>query len=262
MAYPENGPLLDLDDYGHFWLPINDSGKAWSYGSIKNTQASSWAAALPEIPTDTDIANLTQAGFCGIHLDTKGYVPVAAERIKAELTTRLGTPIAKGNPVLGGEDTWFFFPITENIVSPQPISSLDQNTQEFFFRPAFTTLAPDSPAMSVAPRGSKDGIKWWWTIAPAATFTLHQINSNFPITGISVGLRSSECENAQATITLTGTNTMSQTVELNPKTTTEVALKTDPTSTAKLTIESSGQGCTIENFPYEQFVQVIDPLTK
>ena len=262
MAYPENGPLLELDDYGHFWLPINDSGKAWSYGSIKNTEASSWAATLPEIPTNTDLASLTQAGFCGIHLDTKGYVPVAAERIKAELTTRLGTPIAKGNPVLGGEDTWFFFPITENIVSPQPISSLDQSTQEFFFRPAFTTLAPDSPAMSVAPRGSKDGIKWWWTIAPAATFTLHQINSNFPITGISVGLRSSECENAQATITLTGTNTMSQTVELNPKTTTEVTLRTDPTSTATLTIESSGQGCTVENFPYEQFVQVIDPVTK
>jgi len=262
MAYPESGPLLDLDDYGHFWLPINDSGKAWSYGSIKNTEASSWVAALPEIPTDTDLASLTKAGFCGIHLDTKGYLPVAAERIKAELTTRLGTPIAKGNPILGGEDTWFFFPITENIVSPQPISSLGQSTQEFFFRPAFTTLAPDSPAMSVAPRGSKGGIKWWWTIAPTATFTLHQINDNFPVTGISVGLRSSECENVQVTITLTGTNTMTQTVEINPKTTTSVNLRTDPTSTATLTIESSGQGCTVENFPYTQFVQVIDPVTK
>jgi phosphoglycerol transferase len=266
MAYPENGAIADLDDYGHFWLPINDSGKAWSYGSIKNTEASAWAAALPEIPTDADIANLTNAGFCGIHLDTKGYVPVAAERIKAEITTRLGTPIAKGNPVLGGEDTWFFFPITDNIQQPQPISSLDQSTQEFFLRPAFTTLAPDSPAMSVAPRGSKDGIKWWWTIAPAATFTLHQVNDNFPVTGITLGLRSSECESAQATISMTNEAgdqmTEPTTVEINPKTTTEVTLNTDPTKTATLTIESSGQGCTVEEFPYPQFVQVINPTTK
>jgi hypothetical protein len=268
MPYPENGPLLDLDDYGHFWLPMNDSGKAWSYGSIKNTEASSWAAALPEIPTDSDIANLTQAGFCGIHLDTKGYVPVAAERIKADLETRLGPPIAKGNPTLGGEDTWFFYPITENIQQPQPISSLNQNTQAFFLSPALTTLAPNSPEMSVAPRGSKGGTKWWWTIDPTGTFTLHQVNDNFPITGITLGLRSSQCESAQATVTLTSANSQgstqaeTQTIDINPKTTTEVALNIDPTNTATLTVESTGQGCTVEDFPYPQFVQVIDAVTR
>ena len=266
MAYPENGAIQELDDYSHFWLPVNDSGKAWSFGSIKSTEASAWAAALPEIPTDSDIANLIQAGFCGIHLDTKGYVPVAAERIKTELTTRLGAPIATGNPILGGPDTWFFFPITENIVQPQPISSLDQSTQEFFLHPALTTLAPNSPDMSVAPRGSKGGDQWWWTIAPTATFTLDQVNDNFPVSGITLGLRSSECESAEATISMTNAAgdqiTEPTTIEINPTTTTEVTLTTEPTDTATLTIESSGQGCTVAEFPYPQFVQVINPTTK
>ena len=80
MVYPENGPLLDLDDYGHFWLPLTqaDNSKSWSYGAVKNTEASAWVAALPEIPGETDIQEMIGAGFCAIHVDSRGYVEPAA----------------------------------------------------------------------------------------------------------------------------------------------------------------------------------------
>jgi len=262
LAYPENGPLLELDDYGHFWQPINDKGKAWSYGAIKNTEAGYWSAKLPEIPTPEQVQSLTDAGFCGIHIDTRGYVAPAAQRITAELQARYGAPIATGNPDPEGVNTWFFY----RLPGFQPIAPLDSRsarTQEFFLAPALSTLSPNDPAMSVAPRGSKDGLTWWWTTQPTATFTLHQINPRFPITGIELGLRSSGCETASATLSLTDPagEQISEpvTVEINPTQTTQIALTSDPVSEATLTISTTGQGCTVAEFPYPQFVQVINP---
>ncbi len=265
MSYPENGPLLDLDDYGHFWLPINDSGKSWSYGAIKNTEAGYWSSKLSEIPTPVQVQALTEAGFCGIHLDSRGYVEPAAQRINEELQARYGAPIAAGNPDTTGTNTWFFY----QLPNFQPITALDTlspSTQSLFLAPAIATDTPNIPGFSVAPRGSKDDLAWWWTIAPTATFTIHQINDRFPIYSITLGLRSSECESAQVTATLTNPNgeqiAEPVTVDINSKTTTDITLTTEPTSTATLTLESSGQGCMVEDFPYPQFVQVINPVTQ
>jgi len=264
MSYPENGPLLDLDDYGHFWLPVNDIGKSWSYGAIKNTEAGYWSSKLPEIPTPVQVQALTEAGFCGIHLDSRGYVVPAAERIKAELQTRYGPPITAGNPDAADTDTWFFYQLP-NFQPIADLNTLTPNTQSLFLAPAITTETPNVPGFSVAPRGSKDGLIWWWTIAPTATFTIHQINDRFPITSITIGLRSSECENAQVTATLTNANgerlSVPLTLDINSKTTTDITLVTEPISSATLTLESSGQGCMVEDFPYPQFVQVISPTT-
>jgi len=265
MGYPENGPLLDLDDYGHFWLPLNDSGKAWSYGAIKNTEAGNWAAQLPEVPTEPQVANLIQAGFCGIHLDIRGYVKPAAERITEELSSRYGVPIATGNPDVDGNDTWFFYQVVDQVIEPKPINELDRNNQDQFLAPAFTTLLPNSPAMTVAPRGSKGGLIWWWTIQPEANFTLHQINDQFPITRLALGLRSSECESAQVDVFLTDTSGAPisdvLTVSVNPTTTKNVTLTVEPTNEAVLKVISAGNGCDVANFPYQQFVQVIDATT-
>lgn len=263
MAYPENGPLLNLDDYGHFWLPINDSGKAWSYGAIKNTEAGYWNAKLPEIPTEEQVEILTQAGFCGIHLDIKGYVSPAADRIKIQLAERYGQPIATGNPNSDRVDTWFFYQITSDVQRPRSINELSPEVQEFFLAPALTTMLPNNPEFTVAPRGSKDGLTWWWTIKPQAQFTLHQINPKYPISGIKFELRSSECENASIEVSLTDTSgsLISEvvTIDTNPTRPTEVTLTSEPVNEAILTLNSNGTGCTVENFPYPQFVQVINP---
>ena len=58
MAYPEHGNQRDINDYDHFWTSITNDGKSWSYGSVKFTDASTWAAQLPQSPTDAQVALL------------------------------------------------------------------------------------------------------------------------------------------------------------------------------------------------------------
>ena len=262
MAYPENGPTLDLDDYGHFWPPLtqkNDS-KSWSYGAVKNTDESTWMTALPEIPSENDIDQMISAGFCGIHIDSRGYVEPAATRINAELVERFGPPVATGK-----ESTWNFYRITNNI-QPSP-----QTLSDYFYAPAITADLPStlSPG-TVAPRGSKGQLIWWWTIQPEARFTISQLAKNVPISQINLGLRSSQCEAGLARVTLTDQNgqDLATPVEvlINPKTTTDISLMVnDPDASiaeATLTISTSGKGCDVAAFPYRQYVQVIDPVTR
>ena len=257
MQYPENGPLLDLDDYGAFWFPLTqDNGtKSWSYGAVKNTAASTWLAALPEIPSPGDIDAMVQAGFCGIHVDSRAYVKPAAERINTELNQRFGTPVATGK-----KGAWNLYQITDQN-QPKP----DQ-LPNYFYAPALTADTPTAANPgTVAPRGSKGDLVWWWTIAPTAQFTINQISPEVPISKVSLGLRSSECESAEATITLTdstGTQIADPvTTPINPRTTTDITLMAnDPTSSAVLTLTSSGTGCSVENYPYPQFIQVVNPV--
>ena len=69
MAYPEHGNQRDINDYDHFWASITNDGKSWSYGSVKFTDASTWAAQLPQSPTDDQVALLRAAGFCAIQVE-------------------------------------------------------------------------------------------------------------------------------------------------------------------------------------------------
>ena len=262
MAYPENGPTLDLDDYGHFWPPLTqrDYSKSWSYGAVKNTDESTWMAALPEIPSENDIDEMISAGFCGIHIDSRGYVEPAATRINAELVERFGPPVATGK-----EGSWNFYRITNNV---QP---LPQTLSNYFHTPAITADLPStlSPG-TVAPRGSKGQLIWWWTIQPEARFTISQLVEDVPISQINLGLRSSECEAGLARVTLTDKNGQDLAtpieVPINPNTTTDVSVVVnDPdasNSEATMTISTSGEGCDVAAFPYRQYVQVIDPVTR
>ena len=258
MQYPENGPVLELDDYSPFWFPLTqDNGsKSWSYGAVKNTEASAWMVSLPEIPSDTDIAAMVTAGFCGIHLDSRALVQPAADRINAELIERFGAPVATGK-----EGAWNLYRITDSI------NARPNQLPNFFFAPPVTADTPTNASPgTVAPRGSKGDLQWWWTIAPAAVFEIHEISTRVPIREITIGLRSSECESTDATITLTDPlgNELAPpiTTAINPTATTIVTLQTtQQPEVAVLSVTSSGQGCMVENFPYPQFVQVIDPST-
>ena len=255
MQYPENGPLLDLDDYGPFWFPLTqeNGSKSWSYGAVKNTSASTWMAALPEIPGPSDIEAMISAGFCGIHVDSRAYVKAAAERINADLNLRFGAPIA-----IGKDGMWNFYRITNQI---QP---LPERLPTYFYAPALTADTPTNANQgTVAPRGSKGDLIWWWTITPTARFTINQISPVVPISQITLGFRSSECESAQATINLTdseGTPIANPvTTFINPQTTTEITLTTNsPSDNAVLSVSTSGQGCVVDNYLYPQFVQVIN----
>ena len=114
---------------------------------------------------------------------------------------------------------------------------------------------------TVAPRGSLLDLTWWWTIAPSATFTLTPVAPSQPLTAVNGQLRSPSCGPATVTATLTaGSQSKSVEVAATPKSSTpfELTLNTPTAAPATLTISSNGPPCTIAEFPYPQYAQVID----
>ena len=104
MVYPEQGELNELNDYEHFRVALANTVKHWSYGALKQTTAGDWAEAIKAVPSGNDIERLVAAGFCGIHLDARGFANDAFTMASIELESRLGEPVAVGH-----EGDWLMF---------------------------------------------------------------------------------------------------------------------------------------------------------
>jgi hypothetical protein len=251
MAYPENGPLEpDLNDYDHFWPAITNHGKQWSYGSVKYTDASVWASQLPQTPTDAQVEQLRAAGFCGIHVDARGFKGEGYKVVSDDLTKRFGPAVASGN-----EDKWRTFWLGDND-TPRDPSTWPPELLDAFSPPMIT---PDTA--TVAPRGSLLNLTWWWTIAPEATFALTPVSPTAPLGSVSGQLRAPSCGPATVTATLkAGAQTKSIDIDAQPKTSTpfELTLDSPTTEPATLTISSAGKACNVAEFPYPQYAQAID----
>ena len=267
MVYPENAPILMMNDYDHFWPALTGTQKSWSYGAVKYTQASAWMAALPEVPSPNDMEILGQAGFCGIHLDTRAYVNPAADRIIASLTERYGPPqVSQRISDESERDDWLFF-VTDGQAQVVDPANWSTDLTAWFNKPAITT---DNTLenLTVAPRGSKDNLIWWWTIAADATFMIHQIDHDVPLKKISGGVRIPPCAYVNsAPITLTLDTGETLIIEANTKKTSPFAMEVkDPDvgargTTTTLTVTSPIEGCKPVDFGYTQFAQVIDLTT-
>ena len=119
----------------------------------------------------------------------------------------------------------------------------------------------DLSARTVAPRGSKDDLTWWWTIAPEAVFTLHPLDPRVPLTEITGGIRIASCQNeseAQVTLTLGSGETLIMTA--NPKTTSEFSIPVKDPSMAENTLVVSTDlvGCKPADASFSQYVQLIN----
>ena len=251
MAYPENGPLEpDLNDYDHFWTSITNPDKQWSYGSVKYTDGSVWASQLPQTPTDEQLDALRGAGFCGIHVDARGFKGDGFTIVNEDLSSRLGAPVAVGH-----DGEWHLYSLG-TYAAPSAPATWDASLQRFF-APAMITADP----LTVAPRGSQLGLTWWWTIAPDASFTLTPVSSDAPLSSVTGALRSPSCGPATVTATLTsGEQSTSVSVDALPKSSTPFSLALDAPSAdpATLTVSTEGAGCAEADFPYDQYAQVID----
>jgi hypothetical protein len=96
VVYPEQGRIERLDDYQHFWQPLVNREKDWSYGAVKNTAQGEFAQSLGPVPGPDDFTMLRDRGFCGIHVDTRGMSDQLASRTTTELGVLLGEPVATG----------------------------------------------------------------------------------------------------------------------------------------------------------------------
>jgi hypothetical protein len=196
------------------------------------------------------VEQLRAAGFCGIHVDARGFKGEGYQVVSDDLTKRFGPAVASGN-----EDKWRTFWLGDND-TPRDPSTWSPELIDAFSPPMIT---PDNA--TVAPRGSLLNLTWWWTIAPEATFTLTPVAPTAPLGSVSGQLRSPSCGPATVTVTLTaGARTKFVEVDAQPKTSTpfELTLDAPTTEPATLTISSGSEACNVAEFPYPQYAQVID----
>ena len=105
MIYPENGPVPpELNDYEHFWLPLTNRDKDFSFGAVVFTEADSVTAGIRGFPDPSAIAAFDDLGFCAVHVDIRGIEVNRRERLLTTLEAQLGEPVATGH-----EGDWFLY---------------------------------------------------------------------------------------------------------------------------------------------------------
>jgi len=112
--YPEQGTIEPaLNDYEHFMQALVNRDKDFSYGAVKNTEASIGLAQLGQIPDSADIASLREQGFCAIHVDRRGIPSGTWSFMEIDLNAALGPPVATGDDGL-----WQLFSLAEATKGP------------------------------------------------------------------------------------------------------------------------------------------------
>jgi phosphoglycerol transferase len=245
MAYPEFGKVRDINDYDHFWTSITNKGKRWSYGAVKSTDASIWAAQLPELPTEEQVALLRGSGFCAIHLDLRGWISETRPVLIDNLSARFGPPAATGF-----DDRWLLFDIRTATAAPP-------TTVEAFLHQPVISEDPQT----ARPRESVLENFWWWVKAPQSVFTLTSTRPENPITAVRGAVAAPPCGPRPVTITVAANDQqVSTTLIANPGQPTpfELTLPSPSTSIATLDIQAPGPECRAPDFEGARFVQVLN----
>lgn len=131
VPFPEKGiPIGTMQDYQHFLVALTNDDKFWSYGAVKHTQASDWAARMSDHITPADLLALYEGGFCGVHLDTSGYTRAGRDGVERRLEQVLGLPV-----VTAHDGQWQFYVISGSgpIHDVREPSELSPGTRKFFY---------------------------------------------------------------------------------------------------------------------------------
>lgn len=109
VPFPEAGLTPPaLPDYDHFVTAALNPEKDFSYGAVKQTPAADLASSISTPITPGDVQRLRERGFCGIHLDLRGYEPGPLAETQVMLQALLGDPIANGR-----EGAWLTYSLEE-----------------------------------------------------------------------------------------------------------------------------------------------------
>lgn len=92
VPYPGAGPVGAMDDYDHFTIAMTNPDKSISYGAFAGSSAANEFQRISEQPISQSLWELKGLGYCGVHVDTRGYED--AQPILSELTSTLGPPVA------------------------------------------------------------------------------------------------------------------------------------------------------------------------
>ena len=102
VVYPEQGLMApELNDYEHFLQGLVNEDKDFSYGAVKNTEASAPLEDLGNRQPPGQVRELVAQGFCAIHLDRRGFTDQAWTWVTTDMRLQFGPPIATG-----GDGIW------------------------------------------------------------------------------------------------------------------------------------------------------------
>lgn len=96
ISYPEQGTVEELNDYEHFLHGLVNEDKDFSYGAVRNSEAAEPLKGLGNRFTTTQAQQLVAEGFCGIHVDRRGFTDRAWTWVTMGLTEQFGPAVAEG----------------------------------------------------------------------------------------------------------------------------------------------------------------------
>ena len=109
MIYPENGPVPpELNDYEHFWQPLTNRGKDFSFGAIAFTSADAVLSDIRGFPAPEAINALRDVGFCAVHVDLRGIEEDRRATFVNNVQSTLGSPVATGH-----EGDWLLYELPQ-----------------------------------------------------------------------------------------------------------------------------------------------------
>lgn len=112
IAFPEVPAVNNLSAYGHFLPALSNPDKMWSFGAMKNTEDSVWLEQIGSEVDASEVKSLTEAGFCAVHVDWRGYTDEERATLAPQVQALLGAPVATG---LGGLWEAYRLPVTEPV---------------------------------------------------------------------------------------------------------------------------------------------------
>lgn len=98
MKYPENGSVNQMPDYAHMSAYLHSSSLRWSYGAAQGRDADDWQKSLNEMSLREQVAAIRSAGFAGIYIDWRAYLPDEKSAFEKILAEEMGAePIVNSN---------------------------------------------------------------------------------------------------------------------------------------------------------------------
>lgn len=74
MKYPENGAILNMQDYSHMVGYLHSDSLRWSYGAVAGREGDAWLKSVNELSLEKQITVIKEAGFAGIYVDWNAYL--------------------------------------------------------------------------------------------------------------------------------------------------------------------------------------------
>lgn len=252
--YPEFPPINRLETYDGFWAPLTNPGKRWTYGATKGTIDSHWLEVLGAKLDANSMSDLRAAGFCGVHVDSRGYNAQDAELVAARLISLLGAPVATGHA--GDWTAWAIPGDHAEAVAAAKVDEFPVSVAEFFHPPdiepsAANPLTAENSALS----------QWWWTESAVTTFDVHSSTDSFAFQTVEGTIIAAPCAGRDVTLELrSGDQVATELLHLDSNGSQSFRLDLPSGATvAKLVVRSSGAACQTKSDSRTLYVALANP---